>query len=396
MDAGVAVTGIGIISSIGRDVGGNYQNLINGNCGISKPEILETLHKGIPVGEIKISNTQLYEMLSLPHNNSYTRAALLAVLAIKEALSGAGLNPNEHEIGLISGTSVGGIDMTEKFFNEYGENSENLRYIQAQHPGFTTGQIADYFVIKNFVTTISTACSSGANAIMLGARMIKSGRLKRVIVGGSDCLSKFTLNGFNSLKILSSEVCRPFDNRRNGLNLGEGAAYLILEADDILAEKPVLGRVSGYGNANDAFHQTASSETGEGAFLAMKKALEVAGLSPEAISYINAHGTATINNDLSESRALKRIFKDNIPDFSSTKAFTGHTLAAAGALEAVYSLLSLQNNMMFKNANFEHSMEETALVPVQKTSEKELQHVLSNSFGFGGNCTSLIFSRNGK
>jgi 3-oxoacyl-(acyl-carrier-protein) synthase len=216
------------------------------------------------------------------------------------------------------------------------------------------------------------------------------------VVGGTDPLSKFTLNGFNSLMILSSEACKPFDNHRSGLNLGEGAAYLVLEADECLEEKKVLGRVTGYGNANDAFHQTASSETGEGAFLAMNKALKTAGLLGERIDYINAHGTATQNNDLSEGRALRRIFEDSLPDMNSTKSYTGHALAAAGALEAVFSLLSLTEQKIFPGLNFNDPMPETGLTPVTTFKEKNLQHILSNSFGFGGNCTSLIFSGNGK
>jgi 3-oxoacyl-[acyl-carrier-protein] synthase-1 len=168
----------------------------------------------------------------------------------------------------------------------------------------------------------------------------------------------------------------------------------VLEADDVLNGKPVLGRISGYGNANDAFHQTASSETGQGAFSAIKKALEIAGLTSKDIDYINAHGTATKNNDLSESNAILRIFGEKAPDFSSTKAFTGHTLAASGGLEAVFSLLALQNDQIFPNLNFEIPMKETGLKPVTVLKKKKLQHILSNSFGFGGNCTSLIFSKN--
>jgi len=195
--------------------------------------------------------------------------------------------------------------------------------------------------------------------------------------------------------ILSETDCKPFDENRTGLNLGEAAAYLVLESDRLVKEenKKVLAYVSGYANANDAFHQTASSETGEGAVLAMKKALKLASLSPDDIDYINAHGTATPNNDSSESAALLQVFNQNVPDFSSTKGYTGHTLAAAGAIEAVYSILALQNDTIFPNLNFENPMSDISLVPVKEALNKNLQHVLSNSFGFGGNCTALIFSK---
>ncbi|MBZ9729629.1 beta-ketoacyl-[acyl-carrier-protein] synthase family protein [Salegentibacter sp. JZCK2] len=396
MNKAVAITGMGIISAIGNDTGENYRSLILGKHGISSPEILKTIHRDLPVGEIKISNETLAQDLNLPKNHSFTRAALLGAFAVSEAITQSKLKI-DGGTGFISGTSVGGMDATETYFKEFTEGkAENSRFIRAQHPGFTTEIIAEHFGITGFVSTISTACSSGANAIMLGARMIKAGKLKRVIVGGTDCLTKFTLNGFNSLMILSDEHCKPFDENRNGLNLGEGAAYLVLEAEEELNVKPVLGRISGYGNANDAFHQTASSENGEGAFLAMQKAMKTAGISSEKIDYINAHGTATKNNDSAEAKALKRIFFKNSPDFSSTKAFTGHTLAAAGALEAVYSLLSIQHQEVFANLNFSDPMDSSGFIPVTQLKAKPIDHVLSNSFGFGGNCTSLIFSKNGE
>ena len=225
--------------------------------------------------------------------------------------------------------------------------------------------------------------------------MIKSGKLDRVIVGGADCLSKFTINGFKTLMILSETDCKPFDENRTGLNLGEAAAFLVLESDKVIEKekKEVLAYVSGYANANDAFHQTASSENGEGATLAMKKALEIANLSPNDIDYINAHGTATPNNDSSESKAILRVFENNVPSFSSTKGYTGHTLAAAGAIEAVYSVLALQHNLVFPNLNFETPIVATELIPVTEVLQKNINHVLSNSFGFGGNCSTLIFSK---
>jgi len=394
MDKGIAVTGMGIISAIGQNLEETYNSLITGKNGLSFPEILQTKHTQIPVGEIKISNKELLDSLKLTSTQPYTRASLLGIIAVKEAIANAGLHIKElKSSGFISGTSVGGMDSTEQFYNDF-KNGEHTQFIKAQHPGFTTNQIANYLNINGSISTISTACSSAANAIMMGARLIKNGKLKRVIVGGSDCLTKFTLNGFNSLLILSNEPCKPFDNSRNGLNLGEGAAYLVLEADDVLKDKKILGRVKGYGNANDSFHQTASSPEGEGAYLAIQKALTVAELIPNDIEFIHAHGTATRNNDLSESTAIKRLFDNNIPDFSSTKGYTGHTLAAAGGIQAVLNLLMLKNQEVFPNLNFHQPMEETNLSPVTSFKKKEINNILSNSFGFGGNCTSLIFSKN--
>jgi len=230
----------------------------------------------------------------------------------------------------------------------------------------------------------------------MGAKLIKNGVLDRVIVGGTDSLSKFTLNGFNTLMILTDSYNTPFDNDRKGLNLGEAAAFIVLESDEVVKKenKKVLGYLSGYGNANDAHHQTASSENGQGAYLAMEKALKVSGLDKKNIDYINVHGTATPNNDLSEGIAMIRIFGENqVPEFSSTKAFTGHTLAAAAGIEAVYSILAMQNNVIFPNLNFKTKMEEFDLTPITELKEKNINHVLSNSFGFGGNCSTLIFSK---
>lgn len=397
MGRGVAVTGMGIISAIGNNVEENYRSLLNANHGIYPPNYLQTRHSNLPVGEVKLSNDELQNSLELPSGHAFTRAALLGAVAIGEALKQSGLDKEKYNnIGLISSSSVGGMDMTEKYYTDFGDRQELIRFIQAQHPGFTTTKIREYFNINGYVTTISTACSSSANAIMLGARLIKAGKLRRVIVGGTDCLTKFTLNGFNSLKILSGEACRPFDENRSGLNLGEGAAYLILEAEDLVGKKEVIGRIRGYGNSNDAFHQTASSESGEGAFLAMQKALEAALISIDQIDHINAHGTATRNNDLSESVAIKRLFTDHIPDFTSTKSYTGHTLAAAGSIEAIYSLISLKNSTIFPTLNFMDSMRETGLIPATRLKNKQMNYVLSNSFGFGGNCTSLIFGRDEK
>ena len=390
---GVAVTGMGIISAIGRNLQQNHSSLKNAQDGITYPEILSTNYENLPVGEIKLSNSELSKLLKLPENHSYTRAALLAIHSIKELIGNTGYSQFPEDTGFISGTSVGGIDQTEQHFYDFQDKAEYRKYIQAQHPGFTTEKIAEYFGLKGVVTTISTACSSSANAIMMGAQLIESGKLKRVIVGGSDCLTKFTLNGFNSLKILSEEKSRPFDNNREGLNLGEAAGYLLLEAEDCISGKKILGRIIGYGNANDAFHQTASSENGEGAYKAMSKALKKAGITEREIEYINAHGTGTRNNDHAEIVALQRIIGDHMPDFSSTKAFTGHTLGAAGAVEAIFSLLSIQNSEIYPNLNFSTKMNETGLIPVTKLQHKEIRTVLSNSFGFGGNCTSLIFQK---
>lgn len=393
----VAITGMGIISSIGNTVEENLQSLMEGKNGISRLENFSSKHSdSILVGEIKHSNEELIALLGLTGPRHFTRTSLLGIYAAQQAVISAGIsNLGDGRTGLVSSTSVGGMDYTERYFYDYLDKPELYPYIPTHDAGDSTQKIADFLGINGIVTTISTACSSAANAIMMGARLIRAGRLDRVIVGGTDALSKFTINGFNTLMILSDERCKPFDNDRKGLNLGEAAAYLVLESEEsvLRGNREVLAYLDGYGNANDAFHQTASSTDGEGAYLAMRKAIISAGIEPTSIDYINAHGTATPNNDLSEGRAMMRVFDDNVPLFSSTKSYTGHTLAAAAAIEAVYSILALRNNMVFANLNFENGMEEFGLRPQTTTVKQPLSCVLSNSFGFGGNCSTLIFSK---
>lgn len=389
---------MGMVTSIGMSVEENFNSLICKKSGISAIENIDTLHRSwIQVGEIKQTNTQLAQKLNIPKDNIYSRTSFLGILAIKEALNQAQISDKEiSTLGLISASSVGGMDMTERYFYQYQTDESIRKYITTHNIGEVTHQIADFFGLKSIVTSVSTACSSSANAFITAANLIKTGRIDSIIVGGADALSKFTINGFNSLMILSNSHCQPFDNQRKGLNLGEAGAFLILESEEKARKsgREIIAELSGWGNANDAFHQTASSADGEGAFLAMKKALKVANLQPSDIDYINAHGTATINNDLSESRAIIRLFgEDNVPDFSSTKAFTGHTLAVASSVEAIFSILSLQHDIIFPNLNFLSPMEEVHIKPQTEVKHKEVRNVLSNSFGFGGNCSTLIFSK---
>ncbi len=398
MSKKVVITGMGIVSSIGMSTEENFDSLIREKSGISVIENIDTIHKNtIKVGEIKFSNQQLAQRLNIAENNAYSRTSLLGILAIKEALKQAKIPENQIcNLGLVSASSVGGMDMTERYFYQYETDESIHKYITTHNIGEVTHQIADYFGLKNIVTSVSTACSSSANALMTAANLIRTGRVESVIAGGADALSKFTINGFNTLMILSDSNCTPFDQHRKGLNLGEAGAYLILESEEVAHKngRKILAELSGWGNANDAYHQTASSENGEGAFLAMQKALNSAKLQPSDIDYVNAHGTATLNNDLSESKALIRIFgEEKMPDFSSTKAFTGHTLAVASSVEAIFSVLALLNNVVYANLNYQTPMEEVCLRPQTTTKYKKINHVLSNSFGFGGNCSALIFSK---
>jgi 3-oxoacyl-[acyl-carrier-protein] synthase-1 len=400
MSSRIFVTGVGIISSIGCNIDEVLASVIEKRSGISEITVLDTIHKGsIPVCEVKRTNKELAEMAGIGKTDRYTRTALLGIIAARQAANHAGLKPNTVlRTGLISATSVGGMDRSEYFYSFFMKDpgKGRLRDVINHDCGESTEAIADILGIKDFVTTISTACSSAANAMMLGARLIKNNILDRVVVGGTDALSRFTLNGFNSLMILDPGGCKPFDNKRAGLTIGEGAGYLVIESEKAaqMDGKEILFELSGYGNACDAFHQTASSPEGTGAYLAMKKALEVSKKPLSEIDYINAHGTGTQNNDLSEGKAIEKIFAPAIPAVSSTKSYTGHALAAAGGIEAVLSVMAIKKGMIYPNLRFSEQIPELSFSPATELKQNmEIRSVLSNSFGFGGNNTSLVFSK---
>lgn len=391
----IYVTGLGVISGIGNNVSENIASLRNRNHGMGKVTLFPTRHN-LPVSEVKLTNDELRARLSLDTSKIYSRTALLGIVAAQEAIwdSGLEIENKDIRIGLISSTSVGGMDRTELFYPAFKADptSGNIDEVRSHDCGDSTERIAAYLGITDFVTTISTACSSAGNAIMMGARMIRCGLLDAVIVGGVDPLSKFTFNGFNSLMILDSEHCRPYDNSRSGLNLGEGAGYIVIQSEESLRKKAYC-KLSGYANCNDAYHQTASSPDGDGPYMCMKEAIEIAGLETKDIDYINVHGTGTPNNDLSESKAIIRLFGSDVPQFSSVKPFIGHTLGASEGIEAVYSVLSIVKGMIYPNLNFSESITETGLIPETLFREAmQIRHVLSNSFGFGGNGSSLVFS----
>jgi 3-oxoacyl-(acyl-carrier-protein) synthase len=392
----VHVTGAGVISAIGNSWSENFFALQNDMTGIADMLVLDSVYRNtLPVGEVKLTNEELAYRTGA--SRYLTRTALLGIHAAKEAYLDCGIhNMKFWRVGLISGTTVGGMDKTEKFFPPFVQDPSKgrLRDVARHECGKVTEAIADALEITDFVSTINTACSSSVNAIMYGARLIEHNQLDVVFAGGSDALTLFTLNGFNSLMILDHERCRPFDAHRKGLNLGEGAGFVVLVSDRVMEEENLkpFARVAGYGNTNDAFHQTASSPEGRGSFNAMSSALTLAKLHPSDIDYINLHGTGTQNNDLSEGKALMRLFGSALPRFSSTKGFTGHTLGACGGIEAVYSLMSIKHQAVFSNLRFSTPMEEAELSPQTAFESAPIKHVMSNSFGFGGNCSSIIFS----
>jgi len=397
MSSSVYVAGVGVISAIGNNVAEHLASFEQEKAGMGDITLLNTIHKHkLPVAEVKLSDDELAKMTGL--SSTISRTALLSMIAAQEALADAAI-PDFHALrtGFVSANSVGGMDKSEDFFVEFlaDNNKGKLRNVFDHECGSMTEIVADKLGVSDFMTTLSTACSSSANAIFYAARLIKNDVLDVVIAGGTDALTKFTLNGFNTLMILDKEFCKPFDEHREGLNLGEGSGYVVLVSGKVaktLSKSPYC-KLSGYNNSNDAYHQTASSPDGTGSYLAMQGALKKSGLEPADIDYINLHGTGTPNNDSAEGTAIKRLFNPAYPPMSSTKSYTGHTLGASGGIEAVFSVLAIKHGIIYPNLRFETRMEEVPFEPEKKFLKgQDIKHVMSNSFGFGGNCTSLIFS----
>jgi 3-oxoacyl-(acyl-carrier-protein) synthase len=393
----IVVTGMGAISSIGLTVAENLHSLQHEISGIKKSKHFKSHYsESLVFGEIDQSDGELLQELGLESNRGYTRTMLIALKAFREAVSQAQLSAEDissERTAFISSSTVGGMCYTDDLYRDANLQGEPSQFVKSYEGSDHALQIIQIYGIKGITDVINTACSSSANAIALGVRLLETGKVDRVIAGGSDCLAKFTVNGFNSLRILSEVPCKPFDTNREGLSLGEAAAYVVLERkEDVTNSKSILAKFAGFGICNDAFHPSATSDDARGPRMAMELALKRASLKPEDIQYINAHGTGTPNNDLTESFAFSKLF-EIVPPFSSTKSYVGHTLATAGVLEAIYSILSIQNQEIYPSLRVEEPISDFSFTPTLKyTPQTPIENVLSNSFGFGGNCTSLIFS----
>jgi len=393
--ARIVISGMGIYSSLSKGVTANHAALRSNIHGLGDITILKTRHSGhLPAGEIKATNEELAAQTRFDQTSMIPRSVLLSIPAIEEALASAVIAPDDT-VSFYYATTVGGIDISEELILQRSQGKA-IDYAGFRHHdcGAGTRLLADYFNFKGGLYTISTACSSSANAIGRACSDLRSGAARYAVAGGADALCRFTINGFNALMILDKDLCTPIDENRQGLNLGEAAAYLVLETEEnaIRRGAEILAYVSGYGNTNDSYHQTASSDDGTGAMLAIRAALDDAGLMPEQISYINAHGTGTQNNDFSEGNAITTVF-EKVPPVASTKSFTGHTLAASGSVEAVFSVLSILHQEVYPTLRFKTPVTGHRFKTFSRTYPTVVDHVLSNAFGFGGNCSALIFSK---
>lgn len=392
----IAITGLGILCAIGNDSRQVLEALQQGRSGIGTMRYLPSSHKELPVGEVKMSDEELKRALGVDPAAIISRTTLLGAAAVRQAVCDAGLSDPGSLDGkrtvLLSGTTVGGMDVTERLFGAMKHDDTLLGHIKSHDCGSCTRDIARMAGLQCETGTISTACSSALNSIITGCEMLRNGEADVVIAGGAEALSRFHLNGFNTLMILDKRQCRPFDKERAGLNLGEGAAYVVLQRDvnDTAKAKAYIG---GYGNRCDACHQTASSADGEGAYLAMAEALRSADMTTADIDYVNAHGTGTPNNDSSESAAMRRLFgSGEMPPVSSTKGMTGHATSAAGSIETVISILAMRHGFIPPNKGWQ-TPDEDCIVPDMGAAGQRTDNVLCNAFGFGGNDSALLLCR---
>ncbi|WP_287879236.1 beta-ketoacyl-[acyl-carrier-protein] synthase family protein [Aquitalea sp.] len=297
-------------------------------------------------------------------------------------------------IGVFMGSSTSGILSTEVAYRQRDPHSgalpPDLHYRETHNAYSVADFVRKYFALSGPAMVVSTACSSSAKVFGTAQRMLAAGLIDAAIVGGVDSLCLTTIYGFSSLQLVSSQPCRPFDAARDGISIGEGAAYVLLERGDLARPGDII--LTGVGESSDAYHMSSPHPEGRGAHMAMQQALQMSGLQPADIGYINLHGTATPSNDAAEGAAVLALFGKDTP-CSSTKGHTGHTLGAAGGIEAIFSALALREGLLPGGVGT--SQTDTALPCnyLLHNVEQPLQHVLSNSFGFGGSNCSLVFSR---
>ncbi len=406
----VVVTGLGSINPLGNNVPDTWDNLCKGVSGIDKITAFDTSE--LPVtfaGEVK--NFDANEYMGKQHARKLDRSGHLSIYATEEALKDAGLEAKERlgsNVGIVLGTGIGGIGATEggvRAYDERGPSRVNPMTITQLMPNSSTGQVAIKYGIEGPSLTITTACAASANAIGEAKRIIENGIVDTVVAGGTESgTTPMTMAAFAQIKALSTnndspqEASRPFDKYRDGFVMGEGSTMMVLESEESAKSRDanIYGYLVGYGSSTDAFHITAPSEGGIGSSRAMDASFKDASLNPEAINYINAHGTSTKINDATETTAIKRSFgsaAENVT-ISSTKSMVGHLLGGAGAFESMVCLMAIKDGVIPPTINLDSPDEECDLNYTPNNSiEKDISYAMTNSFGFGGHNAVLIFSR---
>lgn len=403
MNRRVAVTGMGLVTALGSNADATWRNLIAGKSGVRPVELFDVStcrsRNAAEVGELPVPD----DWLGSKHTRHLDRANGMVLLAAHEALCQASLTLPRSPLPafLVLGTTGGGMRSGELFHRQWFAGKQTrvggrlLRNYVAQQQALDLQQA---FGIAGPIVSTANACATGTNAIGYAFHLVRSGQWETVICGGYDALCELIFAGFDSLQALTTTHCRPFDRNRNGLVLGEGAAMFVLENFEHATRRgaTILGEVAGYGQSIDTHHLTQPHPEGDGAVLAMQRAIESAGLTVADIDHINAHGTATIQNDAMESKAIRRCFgtrADEIP-VTAVKAAVGHSLGGAGAVEAAISLLSLGNQCVPPTLNYETPDPGCQLRIIGNHAlPHRIRTVLSNSFGFGGSNAAVVFRK---
>ena len=391
----LTITSFTLTNALGRGVAATLDALYQGKSGLSNDLLTDNTSLNTWVGQVmgldKVLLPKAQENYTCRNNN----LAYLALLqdGFEDKVRFAIDKYGADRIGLFIGTSTSGVRETEEYFAARSKSKAphelGLDYFSTQNT-FSAGKfIREYLGLKGPAQVISTACSSSAKVFTAASRHIESGFCDAAIVGGVDTLCEMTLFGFNSLQLVSSRPCKPFDRRRDGISIGEAAGFALLEKSPGGGHPCLLG----YGESSDAYHISSPHPEGLGAAKAMQAALKRASLDAKEIDYLNLHGTATPANDISEANAVYHVLGDTTP-CSSSKGWTGHTLGAAGIIEAVICLIALANEFTPGTLNLELPDERLKVHCLLQNQERPLQYVMSNSFGFGGSNCSLIFSKN--
>jgi len=396
----VVITGIGIITAFGAGEARNLNGFKNGNSAIEKITSFDvSKYRAKTGGEIKdfCFNMTLKNLRS----SRLGRASKLLLTAFSDALAYAGLKKNlKIETILVLGTTLGGMISGEKFYHNWlikGFKKAKPSYLLDYLAHYQGAHIVQEFGMNAEVIVISNACASGTNAIGYAFDRIRTGDVKLAFAAGYDTMCEFTFAGFNSLMAVTPDLCRPFDSNRNGLVLGEGVGVLVMEEwkHALARNAKIVGEIVGYGESSDAFHITKPNPNGEGAAFAMEKALEDAKIKPRDIEYINAHGTGTLYNDVAEAKAINKIFgslANQIP-VSSTKPMIGHLLGGAGSVEAITTLLSMNNGFLPVNLNCDALDPECNINLITCPTQRNIKTAISNSFGFGGANATIVLQK---
>jgi 3-oxoacyl-[acyl-carrier-protein] synthase II len=392
---GVVVSGLGIVSPFGQGLKAFWNGLSAGTCAIKPSALLETegfrsrLAAEVPADA----------MGALRASRRRTRADRMAMAAASEALADADLGGERARAALIVGAVGGGMYEGEAWYWDEartGRASPRVRALRSILPFSHAETLGARLGLRGPKETLVMACASGAASVALGADLIHAGIVSAALVGGVDALTRICFMGFNALKLLDPEPCRPFDRDRRGMSIGEAAAFLVLEDADRCRARGgrVHARLLGAGLTTDAHHVTAPHPEAEGMIRAITRGLEAARTAPGEIGYVNAHGTGTLQNDRVEALALRRVFGDGRVLVSSTKSLVGHTMAAAGSVEAIATVLALQHGLLPPTANLHHVDPEIPFDCIPREARlAPVAAALSNSFGFGGQNVSLVFGR---